>query len=506
MRVLCHSPMANNLFDIGVLLFLIALYLSLRQRRNGERLSLPPGPKKLPIIGNLLDIPKGFEWVTYHKWCQEFGSDIIHLNVVGTSIIVLDNEKISIDLLERRSSIYSSRSRMPMINELMGWNFHIGWMPYGDNWRLLQQEFNATASIRFRPLELQATHGLLRALLDSPDDLDGNLRQMAGETILGGTYGIEIQSKDDPYIKTAAKATHTLFTAAVPGAFLVDFLPILKYVPDWMPFADFKRKVKEWRNLASDMVNMPYDAAKRNIGNGDAASSFILRSLQNMDESRDIKVQEYIIKSVAGAMYTAGSDTTVSAISSCILGLLENPAVVKKAQEELDRVVGLNHLPTFDDEDSLPYITAITKETLRWRDVAPFGVPHLLDVDDEYMGYRLPKGSLVIANAWAMLHDEKFYPDPFEFNPDRFIKDGKLNPDVKDPIHAAFGFGRRVCPGRHMALSAIWIAIASILTVFDITKARDEKGNIIEPSHEYTSALVWSVLFIEANANFSPSS
>ncbi|KAG5733206.1 O-methylsterigmatocystin oxidoreductase, partial [Termitomyces sp. T112] len=309
--------MANNLFDIGVLLFLIALYLSLRQRRNGERLSLPPGPKKLPIIGNLLDIPKGFEWVTYHKWCQEFGSDIIHLNVVGTSIIVLDNEKISIDLLERRSSIYSSRSRMPMINELMGWNFHIGWMPYGDNWRrhrrLLQQEFNATASIRFRPLELQATHGLLRALLDSPDDLDGNLRQMAGETILGGTYGIEIQSKDDPYIKTAAKATHTLFTAAVPGAFLVDFLPILKYVPDWMPFADFKRKVKEWRNLASDMVNMPYDAAKRNIGNGDAASSFILRSLQNMDESRDIKVQEYIIKSVAGAMYTAGSDTTVSA-------------------------------------------------------------------------------------------------------------------------------------------------------------------------------------------------
>lgn len=111
----------------------------------------------------------------------------------------------------------------------------------------------------------------------------------------------------------------------------------------------------------------------------------------------------------------------------------------------------------------------------------------------------------------AMLHDEKVYPNPFEFNPDRFIKNGMLNPAVKDPMHAAFGFGRRycqaslyvvttakaiyrVCPGRHMAFSAIWISIASILSVFNITKAQDENGNIIEPSHEYTSSLVWSVL------------
>ncbi|KAG6892796.1 hypothetical protein C0993_002898, partial [Termitomyces sp. T159_Od127] len=117
-----------------------------------------------------------------------------------------------------------------------------------------------------------------------------------------------------------------------------------------------------------------------------------MRSLQNMDESHDIKLQEYIIKSTAGAMYTA-------AIASCILGFLENPAVVKKAQEELDRVVGPGHLPTFDDEDSLPFITAITREALRWREVAPIAIPHFLDVDDEYMGYRLPKGSIIVPNA-----------------------------------------------------------------------------------------------------------
>lgn len=93
-----------------------------------------------------------------------------------------------------------------------------------------------------------------------------------------------------------------------------------------------------------------------------------------------------------------------------------------------------------------------------------------------------------------MLHNEDVYADPFTFNPDRFIKDGQINKDVKDPAHAAFGFGRRICPGRYMAFSAVWIAVASILTVFDISKAVDEHGEVIEPSHEYLSALVWYVL------------
>jgi len=200
-----------------------------------------------------------------------------------------------------------------------------------------------------------------------------------------------------------------------------------------------------------------------------------------------------VIKSTAGTMYAAGSDTTVTAVASCILGLLGNPEALKKAQEEIDRVVGPEQLPTFADEAALPYVTAIVKETLRWRDVTPIAVPHLVHVEDEYRGYRIPAGSIIIANAWAMLHNAEVYPEPFKFNPDRFINlhDGTLNSDVKDPRHAAFGFGRRVCPGRYMAFSAVWIAVASLIAVFDITKAVDKKtGQIIEPRHESLPGLV----------------
>lgn len=108
-----------------------------------------------------------------------------------------------------------------------------------------------------------------------------------------------------------------------------------------------------------------------------------------------------------------------------------------------------------------------------------------------------------------MLHNEEVYSDPFTFNPDRFMKDGKLDKSIRDPAHACWGFGRRlaliffvvnvevkiinfsICPGRYMAFSAVWIAIASVLTVFDLKKAVDEEGNVIELSHEYLSALVW---------------
>ncbi|KAF8068005.1 cytochrome P450 [Lyophyllum atratum] len=479
----------------GVASFVFILFLYLKGRKNQSSLPLPPGPKKLPLIGNLLDLPTTFEWKTYHKWCQEHDSDIIHLNVAGTSIIILDTAEAAMELLEKRSSLYSGRPRMPMVNELMGWDFDFAFMDYGDYWRqhrrVMHQSFHPTAAVRFRPHELKATHGLLRRLLDSPDKLEESLRYMAGETIMSIGYGLEIQPTNDKYIETAEHGIKPLVAAALPGAFLVDVLPILKYVPSWMPGAGFQRKAKEWRKMALNMINVPYDAAMRNIDNGNYTPSFTSYSLENMDEAGDLKEQEYVIKSTAGTMYAAGSDTTVSAISSCILGLLDNPEAFRKAREEMDRVIPLGELPTFDDEASLPYITALVKETLRWRDVTPIAVPHYLRVEDEYKGYRLPANSVIVANAWAMLHNEKVYPDPFQFKPERFLtKDGKLNPAARDPAHAAFGFGRRICPGRYMAFSAVWIAVASIIATFDITKAVDENGEVIEPSHEYTSALI----------------
>lgn len=186
------------------------------------------------------------------------------------------------------------------------------------------------------------------------------------------------------------------------------------------------------------------------------------------------------------------------------------PDVQRKAQAALDAVVGPDRLPDFGDSDALPYIHAIVRETLRWHVVAPLGVPHRTIRDDEFHGYFVPAGTNVFPNAWcvllvsrvyeahrprdvdrAMLHDPVAYPDPDEFRPERFMRDGQLDLTVThDPALFAFGFGRRICAGRYFAFSSLFITVASVLHVFDIGPPLDEDGAPIPVKFQQTPELL----------------
>ena len=138
---------------------------------------------------------------------------------------------------------------------------------------------------------------------------------------------------------------------------------------------------------------------------------------------------------------------TISTVQTFFMAMACYPEVQLKARAELDAIVGPNRLPTFEDRSSLPYITAIAKESMRWQSVVPLGIPHRSLEDDEYRGYFIPKGSAVIANLYAFSRDESVYPEPETFNPERFLKDGKIDPTVRDPNSFVFGYGRRYVYG-----------------------------------------------------------
>ncbi|KAF5385248.1 hypothetical protein D9615_001132 [Tricholomella constricta] len=168
--------------------------------------------------------------------------------------------------------------------------------------------------------------------------------------------------------------------------------------------------------------------------------------------------------------------------------MLVNPDAQRKAQEEIDAVVGTNRLPDYNDRPALTYIEAIYREIMRWRPVTPLGVSHATTDDDIYKGYYIPKGSVVIPNIWAMTHDESIYPQPDLFRPERFIKeDGQIN---DDDLILTFGFGRRMCPGRHMAEATIWLTIVTVLSTFNITKAKDSDGNDIPVDDDYANGVI----------------
>jgi len=169
-----------------------------------------------------------------------------------------------------------------------------------------------------------------------------------------------------------------------------------------------------------------------------------------------------------------------------MLAMVLYPEAQKRAQEEIDRVVGRDRLPTFQDEDNLPYVRALVKEIMRWRGVAPLSVPHRLCQDDYYEGYFLPKDTICIVNVWHLNHDPDVYgPDADEFRPERHLDaNGKLKPavaDTKDESHVTYGFGRRICVGRHVSNNSMFVEIAALLWCFDITPAKDAQGKDILP-------------------------
>ncbi|KAK1227831.1 hypothetical protein PQX77_009144 [Marasmius sp. AFHP31] len=322
---------------------------------------------------------------------------------------------------------------------------------------------------------------------------------MTGSLIILLTYGLDVKGPNDPLIRTAERGVEVANQAGTLGKFMVDVLPILKYVPVWFPGAGFKRKGREWHRAYVEMVTLPFGIVKKQMESGGAHPSFVSNRLTKLyEDPNECGYTEQELMHTATSTYGAGTETSWTALLSFILAMTLFPETQRTAQAEIDRVVGQGRLPEFRDRESLVYVEAVLREVQRWQPVVPAAVPHYIHVEDEYRGYRIPKNSTVIGNLWAILHDEEMYPDPHAFKPERWIKGGKIDPEIRD-ITSAFGFGRRICPGRHLAMSMIYISAASILATFDISKMVDENGLEIEPRVEYTSTITNNPLPFKCN-------
>ncbi|KAJ6498326.1 cytochrome P450 [Mycena vulgaris] len=449
---------------------------------NPKGLPLPPGPQPRFIVGNLQDLPTGGrEWDAYAALAHKFKSDVIYLRVLGTSILSINSFDAANELLNRRGAVWSDRPRLPMIKELMGWDWNLVLQSYNEGFsshrRIVQQHFQPGIVAReYRPVMLFEVRVLLQNLLAAPAHFSDHLKRMAGAIIMMVTYGHRVRTDNDPFIQLAEDVRR--HAEETPGAALVDTLPILKYLPSWI--APFKRLALFKRGLSYQMRDAPFLMVKKQMASGNAVPSMVSSLLEDESRPQDGSDEE-LIKNCGGVVYSAGADTTATALTNFFLAMSLYPDVQRRAHQELDTVIGRSRLPQFDDRDNLPYLGAILKETLRWKAVTPLGVPHCTTEADEYLGKHIPAKTTVLANISAMLHDKEVYDDPDEFNPDRFISQAP----APDPARAAFGFGRRVCPGRFFADDSIWIAMVHILHIFTIKGEMDGSKDV-----QWSSGLV----------------
>ncbi|KAH9976332.1 cytochrome P450 [Lactifluus volemus] len=442
------------------------LLVTFRDHRRRRGLPYPPGPPPFPIIG-----------------------DVFSIRIFGHIIVVLNSLSAVKDLLELRSDVYADRPRLPVMEiQDIGWVLTL--CKNNANWRegrrLLDHSLRSGAMTSYRHIMEEETHGFLAKLLATPENFRRHTKFLQGRLITSLTYGYDLKIIND-IIEAPTQATEDFSRFVIPGGAMINYLPFLRHIPSWVPWFSYKPLAQSGKERSKEIKDTSIAFVKNAMLQGTAVPSLASEYLQEIENlaAPEYQKKEELIKQALGSILAAGADSTVSSMASLFLALTLYPDVQKRAQAELDFVLAGDRLPTFDDRPHLRYIDALCKELLRWQMVTPLAVPHAPSEDDIYRGFFIPKGCTIIVNTCAdlryrraILHDPEIYPDPEVFNPERFLnKDGSLRDDPV--ISLAYGAGKRICPGRHFVDATLFIVVSSVLSVFDVTKARDENGHEI---------------------------
>ncbi|KAG2369077.1 cytochrome P450 [Suillus spraguei] len=446
-------------------------------------------------MGNFFQLNITRPWLTYTHWRKIYG-DLIYFRLLGLDFIVVNSEKVARALMDQRSAIYSDR---PFIatNKLFGVDFSTVMLSYhSSDWKLHRKMFHHALRLesasRYHDIHTKRVRPLLKDLLDDPLHFEIHIQRFIASDVLAFTYGYDVAPRDDPIVSDAKELVDILAKALSPErSAILSAFPILTRLPAWLPGPGSQRDAARARELAGQVLNVPFNLVKKNIAAGVATYSMVSDCLAQIDGKDDQHQQEAAIRAAAATAFIAGFESSSSMLHTFILAMILYPEVQAKGQAEIDSVIGAtSRLPEFDDRPLLPYVDAILRELLRWIPVVPLGIPHATSKDDIYDGRFIPKGTLVINNVWAMSRDEsKHGADVEEFRPERHLtteNNSSLQPISADPI---FGLGRRICPGRFTAEGVIWIAIVNILATFHIVKSKDILGEEIDVKKEFTAGI-----------------
>ncbi|RPD52531.1 cytochrome P450 [Lentinus tigrinus ALCF2SS1-7] len=439
-----------------------------------------PGPAPKPVLGNILAMPAQGDIPAFER-CRERYGDLVYFHGLGYKVLVINTMKAITDLFEKRHSNYSDRPAFTVVGELMRLGQSTPLLSYNDEWRihrkLAHSALGPNAIRQYYHIQEDLAALLSQQFLEAPEKFVDHVRLAAARVVLSITYGLSVDKADDEYVTQAEDTMRMISKATVPGAFLADVFPFLKYLPSWVPF---QRHARHGREMIETLVTKPFEYVKEQMRAGVAPPSLAHHLLSEYDKG-DIDHQ---IKWATGSLYGAGGETSYATTLTFMMAMALHPEKQRLAQEEIDRVIGSERLPTINDRSQLPYVNAVIKETMRWNPAVPMGLARMVSEDDVYEGYLIPKGTIVLPNCWAVAHERRGPYEPSEFVPERWLT-GEGDDAPVDPAMWAFGFGRRLCPGKPLAENSVFIFISTLLSVFDISLPDEGK---LEP--KFTQGLI----------------
>ncbi|KAK3381042.1 cytochrome P450 [Podospora didyma] len=452
------------------------------------RSRMPPGPFPLPIIGNTFLLPDHKPWIYFEELSKKYKTPLITFWIGRNPTVWINDAWCAQELFEKKAQIYASRPRMVVFGELGTGQSNLVTMRIlnnadRDHWRIHRKLMHlgvGTQTVRgYRQIQNNESKLVALEFLREPKEYVKHLERYATSVVSIIAFGRRVASFNDPIITEVIALMQLAAELNVPGKkfpMLLETFPFLARFPSFMPWfrglggRNTKGGHYFFHTLAQEAVEQ-YD--RKPPSEQAAMPTPYVKTL--FDESKKYNLPPNELSSLTGNLFGAGSDTSSSTLVTFVLACCAFPQTMNKAQAELDSVIGHSRSPHWDDSPQLPYINAFVKEVLRWRSVAIIGgQPHSPTQDDTYNGWLIPAGSWVQGNVWAIHHNEREFPDPDRFYPDRYL-DGNdhKRPFPGDKGYMTFGWGRRVCSGQALAEQGTWITVARLLWAFTIQKAKD---------------------------------
>ncbi|WCJ37119.1 cytochrome P450 family 71 subfamily B polypeptide 23 [Euphorbia peplus] len=462
------SPSEWAITSIITLIFLILLWKKIKSQKPTP--NLPPGPKKLPLIGNIHQLIGGIPHQKMRELSLQHGP-IMHLRLGELENVIISSREAAEKILKTHDVLFAQRPQM-IVAKSVTYDFtDITFSPYGDYWRQLRKitmlELLAPKRVlSFRPIREEETTKLIESISGTKPGSAINFTK----TIDSTTYCItsraacgKVWEGENVFISSLEKIMFEVGS----GISVADAWPSIKFL---QIFSGIRIRVdKLQKNIDKIFGSIIEEHREARKGRKKVEELDIVDVLLDLQESGQLEIPltDTTIKAVIMDMFVAGVDTSAATTEWAMSELMKNPAVMKKAQEELRQKFNGKASINEADLHDLNYMKLVLKETFRLHPSVPLLVPRECRESCVIGGFDIPVKTKIMVNVWAMGRDPKYWGEDAEkFRPERFL-DSSIDFKGHNFEYLPFGAGRRSCPGMSFGVANVEIALAKLLYHFD---------------------------------------
>ncbi|XP_060896731.1 cytochrome P450 1B1 [Labrus mixtus] len=444
------------------LFFSLHLLRWLRQRPS----RLPPGPFAWPVIGNAAQLGKA-PYLYFARMAQKYGN-VFRIKLGCRTVVVLNGDSIKHALIKNGPN-FSGRPDFTSF-QCVSNGYSLAFGTSTDLWKMHRKVAQSTIRM-FSTGNPHTKRTFERHILGEVREL---LQLFVGKTqeerffqpmaylvvstanIMSAVcFGKRYSYEDEEFRQVVGR--NYQFTETVGAGSIVDVMPWLQYFPNPIKtmFDNFKKLNLEFYTFIRDKV-VEHRKTIESSSIRDMADAFIVALDQRRDKSGLSSGKDYV-SSTMGDIFGASQDTLSTALQWIILIMVKYPEVQERLQQEVDRVVDRSRLPSVEDQVKLPYVMAFIYEVMRFSSFIPLTIPHSTTTDTSFMGYIIPKNTVVFVNQWSINHDPAIWSQPETFNPQRFLDlSGALNKDLTSSV-LIFSLGKRRCIGEDLSKMQLFL-------------------------------------------------